>query len=60
MAVFLCLKEAPVVIQIRHGRYIFTASALNRSRQFVCFSEGIAWVFVQKLADACAAEMRQP
>lgn len=49
-----------MVIQIRHCRYIFTASVLNRSRQFVSFSEGIAWVFVQKLADACAAEMRQP
>ncbi|QZY95974.1 hypothetical protein [Pantoea dispersa] len=49
-----------MVIQIEDGRYTFTASVLNRSRQFVSFSEGIAWVFVQKLADACAAEVRQP
>lgn len=49
-----------MVIQINGGRYIFTASVLNRSRQFVSFREGIAWVFVQKLAAACAAEMRQP
>ncbi|MGJ0194542.1 hypothetical protein ACR6A7_19680 [Pantoea sp. RRHST58] len=49
-----------MVIQIDDGRYTFTASVLNRSRQFVSFSEGIAWVFVQKLAAACAAEMRHP
>jgi len=49
-----------MVIQIHDGRYTFTASVLNRSRQFVSFREGIAWVFVQKLAAACAAEMRQP
>ncbi|MCI1030431.1 hypothetical protein HWE06_22145 [Pantoea dispersa] len=60
MAVFLCLKEASVVIQIDDGRYTFTDSVLNRSRQFVSFGEGVAWVFVQKLAAACAAEMRFP
>ncbi|MBA2817030.1 hypothetical protein [Candidatus Pantoea persica] len=49
-----------MAIQMHDGWYIFTASVLNRSRQFVSFSEGIAWVFVQKLAAACAAEMRQP
>ena len=47
-----------MVIHIHDGRYTFTASVLNRSREFVSFSEGIAWVFVQKLAAACAAEMR--
>lgn len=46
-----------MVIQIQDGRYIFTASVLNRSQQFVSFSEGIAWVFVQRLAAACAADM---
>jgi hypothetical protein len=37
-----------VVIQFHDGRYTFTASVLNKSRQFVSFREGIAWVFVQK------------
>lgn len=49
-----------MVIQLHDGRYTFTASVLNRSRQYVSFREGITWVFVQKLAAACAAEMRQP
>lgn len=49
-----------MVIQIQDGRYTFTASVLNRSRQFVSFRKGIVWVFVQKLAAACATEMRQP
>ncbi|WP_313384911.1 hypothetical protein [Pantoea sp.] len=48
-----------MVVQIHDGRYTFTASVLNRSRQFVSFREAVIWVFVQKLADACAAEMRQ-
>lgn len=47
-----------MIIHIRNGRFIFTASSLNRSRRFVCFSEGITWTYVQKLAAACAAEMR--
>jgi len=47
-----------MIIQIHDGRFIFTVSVLNRSREFVSFSEGIAWVFVQKLAAACAAGMR--
>lgn len=49
-----------MVIQIDDGRYTFTASVLNRSRQIVSFGEGVAWVFVQRLAAACAAEMRFP
>lgn len=49
-----------MVIQIRTGRYTFTASVLNRSRQIVSFGEGVARVFVQRLAAACAAEMRFP
>lgn len=47
-----------MLIEICDGRYTFTASTLNKSQQFACFSEGIAWAFVQKLAAACAAEMR--
>ncbi|WP_239954321.1 hypothetical protein [Pantoea sp. Z09] len=49
-----------MVIQLHDGRYTFTASVLNRSWQYVSFREGIEWVLVQKLAAACAAEMRQP
>lgn len=49
-----------MVIQLHDGRYTFTASVLKRSRQYVSFREGITWVFVPKLAAACAAEMRQP
>lgn len=46
-----------MMIRMQQGRFIFTACSLNISRQFVSFHEGIAWVFVRKLAAACAADM---
>jgi len=42
----------------QHGRFIIILSSLKRSQQFIRLSEGIHWAFVQKLAAACAADMR--
>lgn len=40
------------------GQFIFTLSSLNRSQTFISFMEGIHWAFAQKLAGACAIELR--
>lgn len=41
----------------QNGQYIFTACVLGIERPFANFREGIAWVFTQKMAASCAAEM---
>ncbi|MGC1084879.1 hypothetical protein [Pantoea agglomerans] len=41
----------------QNGKYTFTACVLGIERQFSDFSAGIEWVFTQKMAASCAADM---
>lgn len=43
-----------MVYRYRYGWHIFTASSLRRMKVFASFREGIRWVFIQKIAAACA------
>lgn len=41
----------------QNGKYTFTACVLGIERQFSDFRAGIEWVFTQKMAASCAADM---
>lgn len=51
------ILDSKMKYRYQNGKYTFTACVLGIERQFSDFSAGVEWVFTQKMAASCAADM---